>query len=64
VLNASTLTIGAEHPFLINTLFIKLPSAPSVNRAAVLRMQHENLKFEWENAQLELLDRAMRISLP
>jgi hypothetical protein len=64
VQNVQTLTIGTEHPFLINTLYVKLPNAPSVNRAAVLRVQHENLKFEWENAQLELLDRAMRISLP
>ncbi len=64
MLGASCLTFGADHPWLVTKMYIKLPNAPSVTRGAILRVQHEQLKFEWKNAQLELLDRAMRITIP
>lgn len=63
VMGAPSLTFGAENPMQITQTYIKLPNAPSVNRTAGLRMQHDNFKLEWQNAHLELLDRAMRITL-
>ena len=63
ILGVSCITFGADHPWLVTKIYIKLPNAPSVTRGAILRLQHEQLKFEWKNAQLELLDRAMRITI-
>ncbi len=63
VLSAPSLTIGTENPMHITQIFVKLPNPPSVNRGQVLRVQHEKFKLEWKNAQLELLDRAMRITI-
>jgi hypothetical protein len=57
------LTFGAQHPMMITQTYVKLPNAPAVNRVADLRVQHDNFKFEWKNASLELLDRAMRITI-
>ncbi len=64
MLGANCLTFGAEHPWLVTKIYLKLPNAPSVTRGTILRLQHEQLKFAWKNAQLELLDRAMRITIP
>ena len=57
------LTFGVQNPLMITQTYVKLPNAPAVNRVADLRVHHDNFKFEWKNATLELLDRAMRITL-
>ncbi len=63
VLDAPSLTFGAANPMHINQVYVKLANAPSVNRTGDLQVQHEHFKLVWKQAKLELLDRAMRITL-
>ncbi|MFN3267051.1 MAG: hypothetical protein ACK41E_09455 [Deinococcales bacterium] len=63
VLGVPTLTFGEPHPMQIKTTYIKLPSAPGASRMGKVVLQHQNLKLEFESARLELLDKAMRVTI-
>jgi hypothetical protein len=63
VMGVPVLTFGEPHPMQIKNAYIKLPNAPSAQRLNRIQLQHENLRLEFQNAQLELLDNAMRVTV-
>lgn len=63
VLDVPVLTFGEPHPMQIKSAYIKLPNAPSAHRVSRIQLQHQNLKLDFQNAQLELLDNAMRVTV-
>jgi hypothetical protein len=63
VMGVPVLTFGEPHPMQIKNAYIKLPDAPSAQRLSRIQLQHENLRLEFQNAKLDLLDNAMRITV-
>jgi hypothetical protein len=63
VMGVPILTFGDSHPMQIKNAYIKLPTAPIAHKISRIQLQHEFLKLDFQNAQLEFLDNAMRVTL-